>query len=219
MKSWGHAGLCVVALLLLSTGAPAETSYIKTIVKITLRTGPGEDHKIISMITSGQRIEVLGTEGKWSQIQTENGQIGWIMTSLISAEEPSRHMPTTPASADQALLERQASLQKEIEALHREKGTLESELAESRKALDTLNASFQAFKNASAESPGSGADLRKTTAALRKQKEKVTHLESQITDLQVHQYIWWFLLGAGVLIVGFAIGHRTKHQRRRSLLK
>ena len=218
MKPWGYFGCCVIAFFLFSTGAPAETKFIKTIVRITLRTGPGLDHKIISMIKSGQKVEVLETERQWSKIQTEQGQIGWIMTSLISAIKPSQFVPATPAAADKALLEQQASSQEEISTLKAENERLGSQLAESRGAWEALNESFQAFKNESGEFLKLKSDLGKTTAALKEQKEKVAPLEEQITEFQMQQTIWWFLSGAGVLILGFIIGYSTKRQRRRSLL-
>lgn len=218
MKSWVFFGLCIIALLLFSTGAPAETRYIKTIVKITLRTGPGLDHKIISMITSGKSVELLETEGEWSRIQTEKGKIGWIMTRLISAEKPSRPMPEIPAAENEALLERQASLHEEIDRLNEENKRLESELTDSHRAPDTSNESNRSSQEAAGELQKLKSDLEKAKAALEEQEDELRQRESRITGFRMQPDIWWFLSGAGVLILGFIIGYFMSRSRRRSLL-
>ena len=217
MKTRGYLGCCAIAFLLFSTGAPAETNYIKTIVKITLRTGPGMDHKIISMIQSGQPVEVLETEGAWSRIQTAEGQIGWIMTSLISTEKPIQYSPA-PALANGALTEQQASLHEKIDTLDGENRRLELELADSQRTLDALNASFQAFKDESGEFLELKSSLGKASLGLKKEREKAAHLEDQISQFEMQQNILFALTGAGVLLVGIAVGRYTKRQRRRSLL-
>ncbi|MEE8398267.1 MAG: TIGR04211 family SH3 domain-containing protein [Desulfobacterales bacterium] len=225
MKSWGFRGLSVIAFLLFSTGAPAETRYIKTIVKITLRTGPGLDHKIISMISSGKSVEVLETESGWARVQTEKGQIGWIMTSLISAEKPPVPMSETPNAGDEALLEQQASLYEEINALKAENKSLASKLAvsrsaltENRKALDASRKSSQTARDTSGEIQKLKSDLGKANAALKKLEEKLRHPKSQIIGSNTQPGIYWFLSGGGVLILGFLMGYSRKRQRRSSLL-
>ena len=50
------------------------------------------------------------------------------------------------------------------------------------------------------------------------QTQRLTELEEQISRLQLYHYIKWFLVGAGVLLLGFIIGFSAKRQRRRSSL-
>ena len=48
--------LVCAGLLLFAATSLAQTMYVSEIVKITLRTGKGTDHKIIDMIPSGQPV-------------------------------------------------------------------------------------------------------------------------------------------------------------------
>ncbi len=48
----------------------AEQAYVTDNLKITLRTGPSTSNKIIVMLSSGNLVDLLGSEGDWSQIRT-----------------------------------------------------------------------------------------------------------------------------------------------------
>ena len=51
--------IIVFGLLLFAGVALAETRYISEQLEVTLRTGPGNDRKIIAMLKSGQSLELL----------------------------------------------------------------------------------------------------------------------------------------------------------------
>jgi len=218
MKRTVGIGLYVLLLLCFSAVALSETMYIRTVVRITLRTGPGVDHKIISMVQSGQEVEVLDRGESWSKVQTERGQIGWVMTNLLTSEKPIQFTPASASSQDEALAQRQAAVLKENRALASENTRLTTELSETKTELDALNASFDSLKEASGDYLELKAEHQKTAAMLREQTEKAKATKDAITDLQFQQNIWWFLAGALVLFVGFIIGYSVKRQRRRSIL-
>jgi len=44
----------------------AERAYVTDSFEITFRTGPGTNHKIMRMLSSGQPVEVVREEGEWS---------------------------------------------------------------------------------------------------------------------------------------------------------
>lgn len=81
----------VFFIVLFSTAVHAETMYIDDIVKITVRTGPGIAHKIVAMIKSGERVEVLKTEEpdkEWSLVRITNGKEGWVLSRFLKSKEP-----------------------------------------------------------------------------------------------------------------------------------
>ncbi len=217
MKRSVGFGICVIFLTCFTTVALSETMYIKTIVKITLRTGPGIDHKIVSMIQSGQGVEVLEAGKEWSKIQTPGGQIGWVITNLLTSE-----MPTQPEGAavlpDKALLKQQAETARENTALLSENDRLGEALSESNAALEEARAAFKALEEESGEYLKLKADHQKATAALKAQTEKAENAEVLIAEMQLQEDIWWFVAGAFVLVFGFVIGYSVKRQRRRSIL-
>jgi curli biogenesis system outer membrane secretion channel CsgG len=64
-----------------SAPPPAETATEAVIVKpsaLNVRSGPGSSHSIVSVVRSGDRLEVLEHSGDWIRIRTETGNEGWI---------------------------------------------------------------------------------------------------------------------------------------------
>jgi len=78
----------IFSIVLFSTVVQAETMYVGDIIKITVRTGPGINHKIVAMINSGARVEVLKPEDEWSLVRITNGKEGWVLSRFLKSKEP-----------------------------------------------------------------------------------------------------------------------------------
>ena len=215
MKRFLFIGICLFISAIVTRVEAVETMYIRTVVKITLRTGPGIDHKIKSMIKSGREVKVLKKDNKWSLIQTSKGREGWILTNLLTVEKPSKFIPVSNEDKTNAFIaEHNASLE-ENRTLKAENKGLVSELSRSREVQAKLKKSFDTLKRGSANYLKVKSDYKKATGILAKQKKRVKQFENKIAELELQQNIWWFISGAGVLIVGFLIGYVSKRQRRR----
>ena len=73
-------GLCTIGMILVLFSVPAlaESKYISDTMKITLRTGPGKDRKIISLLSIGQKVDVLQPGDEWtSQPCQWKGRLGY----------------------------------------------------------------------------------------------------------------------------------------------
>jgi hypothetical protein len=86
MKYMAMLGLLMIAL---TCDAYAEKMYVSNIIKVTLRTGAGIDHKVIQMLQSGNEVEVLEPGGDWSRVRSTTGKEGWILSRFLSPEMPS----------------------------------------------------------------------------------------------------------------------------------
>ena len=219
MRQLFYVGVCLFMCAAVARVAAAETMYIKTVVKITLRTGPGTDHKIRSMVYSGQEVEVLEQGDEWSLIRASGEREGWVLTELLSAQKPTQFLPVpTKAESDRLTAERAAVL-KENEALKVENRRLDAELSQSREELAALQGAYGALKEESAGYLKVKSDYEKAAEMLAKHDERVKEYESRIGELKVRSGIWYLLVGAGILFAGFLIGCvARRHRRRPSLL-
>ncbi|MCK5097650.1 MAG: SH3 domain-containing protein, partial [Desulfobacteraceae bacterium] len=69
--------IIVACFIIISSGfCYAESKYVTDITKITMRSAPDAEHKIISMLKSGTVIHVLEQSGAWSKVRTKNGKEG-----------------------------------------------------------------------------------------------------------------------------------------------
>jgi len=185
--------ICVLFIVVFTSAVAAETMYIKTIVNIALRAGPSKDYKITSTITSGDPIDVLETSGEWSKIRTMEGKEGWMESVLITAEKPIQFVPTKLVSDDMPL-NQQAAIIEENKNLKKENMRLETSLSASKKEVEQLHISL---KEQAAENKGN---------------------EDQMVDQSFKQNVWWFLLGAGIILIGFILGYNSRRPKSRSLL-
>jgi len=76
--------LVISLLLFLTVAVSAQTNVIVTAAEANLRAAPSAKSKIITTISSGELLKVIGKAGVWRKVQTENG-IGWLHGSTVAA--------------------------------------------------------------------------------------------------------------------------------------
>ncbi len=213
--------LALVALLVSVCSLPAtagDMRYVSELMEITLRTGPGTGRKIIAMLPSDLKVEVLTPGDEWTQIRTPDGKEGWVVSRYLTAEMPKSLQLERLQRKYEALVKKADELAKQNNELKTRNQELGSELATKAKSLDELAASYKTLKDDSAEFLKVKARYQKAATRLTELSAKSEKLEEALSKLELHQNIRWFLSGAGVLLVGFIIGFSAKRQRRRSSL-
>ena len=215
MKRFVFIGIC---LLILSSVVQAETMYVSDQVEITLRTGQGIDHKIISMIKSGEPVEVVEPAGQWTKIRTQSGREGWVLTRFLKSEEPSRIALEQLREKHKTMMEQLAPSLEEIRVLKEENQRLRLELARTEKTNSEFQKMYETLKKDSADFLKLKSQYQKTKNQLSKAEIKAEKLEDELSRLEQRQIFRWILTGAGIMLLGFLIGLSAKHQRRRSSL-
>ncbi len=216
VKTLGIVGIC---LFLLSTTVLAEAKhYINDSMKITMRTGPATDRKIIALLSVGQEVEVLKAENEWTLVRLLNGKEGWVISRFITDQTPESIQLEALKKNHSALQTKAASLMEENKALKDENKTLGINLKTSETKQKSLSKSYETLKTESKQFLDLQAKYKESTSKLAAQTQKAEKFEDELTKLLWNKNIKWFLSGAGVLILGFIIGFSTKRQRRHSSL-
>ncbi len=215
MKNLCIIGMCLV---LFSTPVLAENKYISDTVKVTMRTGPGNDRKIISLLRIGKKVEVLKAGDEWTLVRLNNGKEGWVINRYLTDKIPSDIELKILKSKHEALMANAARIQEEDSLLKAKNKKLTTEFAVSRKKLQKTSNDYEALKTESKEFLELQSKFKAASSKLAEQTKKAEKFEDELTKLLWNQNIKWFLSGAGVLILGFIIGFSTKRQRRRSSL-
>ncbi len=208
----------VFFIVLFSAAVQAETMYVDDIIKITVRTGPGIKRKIVAMIKSDEKVEVLKPEKEWSFVRITNGKEGWVLSRFLKSKEPDGLVLDRYKKKHNVLKKQAVSLIEENKVYKKENNKLNSELKINKEISDKIKSSYETLKKESAEFLELKSNYKKTSSELIEQTKKAEKLEEELTKLLLHQNIKWFLSGAGVLLLGFMIGYSTKRQRSRSSL-
>jgi SH3 domain protein len=215
MKGFCIIGMC---LILFSTPVLAESLYVSDAMKIMMRTGPGNDRKIISMLGVGEKVEVLEPGEEWSLVRLDNGKEGWVISRFLTDEIPSDIKLKILRGKHKTLMDNTSKMKEENSLLKAENKRLSTELAGTTKKLQNTSNDYQALRRDSKEFLKLQSKFKEASSKLAEQTKKAEKFEDELTRLLWNQNIKWFLSGAGVLILGFIIGFSTKRQRRRSSL-
>ena len=217
LKRYRLLGL-VLLFCLFSASVYGETMYVSDILKLTLRTGPSIENKIISVIESGQMMEVIKFGDEWSQVQLPNGKEGWVLSRYLTTSETHNIKLERLEAKHKNLMIQAAELLEENNRLEAENKRVGTEFNANQEQLVKMKADYEALKTEAAEFLTLKTNYKRAASQLAEQTAKAKQLEEELSSLEMNTYIKWFLAGSGVLIVGFLIGFSTKRQRRRPAL-
>jgi len=197
----------LLAAWVFSSSVWAEVRYVTDRCEITLRSGQSTGHKIISMLPSGTRLNVLQTGAKgYSRVQTSAGKEGWVL-GRMTIKQP---------VAEQRLAKiksRMASLKEENRLFTQQSKSLLKEKKELQQQLDLC-------QNKNAELGSSLAKIQRTAANTlaiysenNELKGRIAQLETELSQVKKENSAFkdesqrnWFMVGAGVLFGGILLG-------------
>jgi SH3 domain protein len=207
-----------IVLMCFSATGFAETMYVTDSLKLTLRSGASTEHKILSVIESGQQVEMLEPGEDWSLVRNANGKEGYVLTRYLMPE-PTHNIRLEKLQAKhKALMQQAATLLGENTAFRNEGKQLKSELDKNEKALKKLGTDYDKLKAGSADYIELKGKYETVSGQLAEQSKRADALDEELRAIEMNQYIKWFLAGSGVLLVGFIVGFSARRQRRRPSL-
>ncbi|MCG2635046.1 MAG: TIGR04211 family SH3 domain-containing protein [Gammaproteobacteria bacterium] len=202
------ARLLLLFVLFFALPVLAESRYVVDEFKITVRTGEGTQFGIISMLRSGDKVEVVSrnADSGWSRVRLASGKEGYAL---------SQYLQRTPTAA-----KRLAVVEAELARLRSRSGQVEAELSTKSDTLQQTTAAREALESQVAGLEEELAALRETSAsavATARERdslvERLTSLQGEMQRLKAHNEQLqsnegrrWFMVGSGVLVLGLVIG-------------
>jgi len=132
-----------VGLLLgAAASARAETAWVRGEVRLNVRTGPGTQYRIISVVTTGNEVQVLDHGEDWTKIQVteEDGEVkqGWIPEGYLRPDPPPTVRLVRAESRVGTLEQELASISEETEKLRADNQTLTAQDGEQQSQIQQL---------------------------------------------------------------------------------
>ena len=192
--------------------------YVTDVLKVTLRTGPSIENKIIRIVESGQKVEVVELGQEWSLVRLVDGKEGWTLNRYLIPNETNKLKLERLDLEHSNLKAKFKTIFEENSKLKTDNKKLDSAIANTEKALNQVRKDYESLKAESAEFLTLKSNFKKTSTQLSEQTKRADELENKVKKLTLYNYIKWFLAGSGVLFAGFIIGFSTKRPRRQSSL-
>jgi SH3 domain protein len=199
----------------------ATRAYVTDSFKITFRTGPSTKNQIISMLSSGQAVEVLESNEDWSRIrplnETQNGKEGWVLSRFLVNRLPWKTQATTLRDENARMREKLTRIERELNEKLQEGQEVSLRLRENREAFRKLKTEHESLRKGAAEYLSLKAIHSKTRSALKFVEKEVQRLKAENERLRSSERHKWLAIGALVLlfglIIGVVIGKQQKKRR------
>ncbi len=218
--AWKSLGCVVIGVYLLggAGGAWSQTVYVSDVIRVAVRSGPGSEHKSLAVTESGQLLEMLKPGDEWSLVRLPNGTEGYILSRFLTEVQPGRYQLVRLEEKIKTLTTQAAALLEENNRLTAEKERMAAAASDGQQALDALRAEFERFRSETADAAALKARADALAEELDQKTRQIAELSNRPEDLFPMDTLYWFLAGAGVLLVGFLTGVSVKRQRRWSSL-
>lgn len=195
------AALCLVVLLAGIAGAQ-QTRWVTDEWRINLRSGAGNEYRIIDVLPTGTSMQLLESGEGWSRVRTGAGAEGWV---------PAQYLMSQPPAA-----QRVQSAQAELDSARERIAVLEADLEQARAELAAAQGEVQSLGGArqrltqKLDQARVGLELSEENKRLKKQaidlQRRIQDLESETVRLSDRSRQDWFVVGAGVLFAGMLVG-------------
>jgi SH3 domain protein len=193
MKITYLLGLTLLTMSAAATVHAEEKRYISDELSTWVRSGPGNDYRLVGTLNAGEEVSLLQTNdnSKYGQIRDSQGRTTWIPLTQLSQqpslrtrvpqlEQQVKVLTDKLANIDGSWNERTADMQKKV--------------AGSDDAINSLKEENQQLKN-----------------QLIVAKKKVDAANVQLDDKQRTIIMQWFMYGGGVAGVGLLLGLLLPH--------
>jgi SH3 domain protein len=163
-----------------------------------VRSGPTDGYRIVGTLKSGQKVELLNTQGDYSQVRSEGGGSVWIPSSdLQSMPSPSERLP----ELSQQVADLTGQLKNIDDTWKTRVQGMQETLDTRKKLIDELEART---KDLNAQLVDSQSELRSTQAKLGDENKQV---------LMRYMVYGGSIAGAG-LLVGLIIPALTRGRKK-----
>ncbi|MEA3384831.1 MAG: TIGR04211 family SH3 domain-containing protein [Thermodesulfobacteriota bacterium] len=207
--------IALVVFLCIPSTAPAKYLYVIPTAEIPLRSGKGNEYRVVAVIVNGSRVQLLEEDGDWAMVCTSNKKKGWMPKRYLNASPPLKNVVASLQIQRDQLKKQTTGISEQLDKASEARNQYEQELKACILDRDQIRKSYDSLKKDAADVLNFKTALSETAEELQEVKHKYTIAEQENEYLRDNSRIKWFLAGGGILIVGWIIGLITTRGRKR----
>lgn len=219
-----HYKLCVFITCCIMALAPkmlgAETLYISDSLEVAVRAGKGLEYKILAIVKSNDKIEVLSTDGEYAHIRLDNGLEGWILRRYLTDSLPKPLVISELSTRIDRIKEKHNKALEKTTLLSREKKELESINSANTKKIEALENEYTRLKESCADYIKLRDDHEGLQQEMTEARRSVLKMTRENEALRKNANLLWFSAGGAAVLIGFIIGlvlQGLRYKRRREI--
>lgn len=195
--------------LSLSQNSWSEIRYIDDTLRVPLRSGASPEHRIISFLVSGTKVDEQPADGsneQWAFVKLNNGSEGWIQRNYLKNTPAAKDLLAYSQSEVTALKQKNSEQAQEMKKLSDELKSLKKQMTELEKHSNQADKELAHIKAISKDV----VRLDTSNSQLLEENEllKASHEESQqlVTKLESNQKNQGIIFGVIAVLLGIFIG-------------
>lgn len=180
--------------------AAGNQRWVSDSLNTFVRSGPTDGYRIVGTLTSGEKVELLRSQGDYSQVRSASGNSVWI---------PSRDLQSVPGQAERLpqLEQKVAELSAELEGINDTWKTRVQGMQETLDSRKTLIDELQAARSSL------DSELTQARSQLRDAQAQLGNEQQQV--LMRYMVYGGGIAGAGLLL-GLILPTMLRVRRKRS---
>ena len=200
--------LLLLSISIFVTEAQAATKYVNDNLTITVRSGQGNEHKIIKTISTGDKVDVLEEfpDTGYVRATLNDGTEGWIL---------SRYLTDKPVAKDllERVEKRYEQLKQKYDESTEELKTLKAEFSKINRDSASVSKDYKALQdrmeriNEVAAKPilldKENRELKEQNVTLTNEMQLIKQENQILKDRSDRD---WFIAGGGVMVIGILLG-------------
>lgn len=200
--------LVLAFALSLASVAQAETRYVSDRLEIQMRTGKGTQFRILRMLPSGTPLDVLevAQEDGYTRVRAPGGVEGWVLSRFLMNGQAARDR-LAAAEKQLAKLELEnRKLSASMSELKSAKGTTDQQRTQLDKDNRRLSQELEEIRRTASSALAIDAENKDLKSKIVAYERQVQSLQQENEGLKDRTARDWFMVGAGVVILGMLIG-------------
>ena len=215
MLLYSVIAIALVVFLCIPSTALAKYLYVIPTAEIPLRSGKGNEYRVVAVIINGSRVQLLKEDGDWAMVRTSNKKKGWMPKRYLSSSPPLKDVVASLQVERNQLKKQTTKISEQLDEASEARNQYKQELKACILDRDQIRKSYDSLKEDAADVLNFKKTLSETAEELQEVKHKYTIVEQENEHLRDNSRIKWFLAGGGILIVGWIIGLITTRGRKR----
>ncbi|WP_461536600.1 TIGR04211 family SH3 domain-containing protein [Spongorhabdus nitratireducens] len=216
MKGLLKKSIAAFALVSGVTLAQAETVYITDVLYVPVRSGPGNEYRIIHRgMPSGTAMTVVEQGETFTKVRLENGQEGFIRSQYLQNTPVARNEIKNVKTQLTRLQQENSSLKSDKSELNKKLGSLEKSWSTATSEQESLASELRRIKEISASSLAIDERNKVLVEENLKLKNQLQVVEGEAQKMAGDHKVAWFLSGAGAILGGVVLGLVLPNMRPR----
>ncbi|MGH1470039.1 MAG: TIGR04211 family SH3 domain-containing protein [Cellvibrionaceae bacterium] len=197
----------VLAASSISSISYGQTRYVSDELMINMRSGQGDQYRIIKMLKSGTRMKIVenGDTKDWVKVEISGGTSGWVRTQYIQNNPAAKQLLAQAEKKLEQLSTQTQSLGNETNSLQTENGQLSEQLKTALTEASQLSEELDELKRISANAVTLNSTNQKLMQERQLLETEIDVIKAENERLSDNSNQTWFLYGAFAVAIGVLI--------------